>query len=211
MVHVGIVACNYILYEMVQDYCKKHEKLLCAHFYDQREGAFVEAEEIDLWIHENTQNVFLSVAQEKNYEEKTQILLCFCKKPMRIENFYGMLDQCQSFLSDGTKEREIKIGEYYLNLRKRTFYNPLSEEHIFLTEKETDLLYYFYVHRKSPMSKAFILKNIWGYHADNDTHTLETHLYRLRQKMMIHGAENIILHTSRGYQLGCDFPFDETR
>ena len=50
------------------------------------------------------------------------------------------------------------------------------------------------------LTKDYILKNIWGYSSDADTHTVETHIYRLRQKIKNHfNDENFIKHTKEGY------------
>ena len=51
-----------------------------------------------------------------------------------------------------------------------------------------------------PLTKDYILKNIWGYSSDTDTHTIETHIYRLRQKIKNQfNDENFIKHTKEGY------------
>ena len=53
-----------------------------------------------------------------------------------------------------------------------------------------------------PLKRDFILKNIWGYSSETDTHTVETHIYRLRQKIKNQfNDENFIKHTKEGYSL----------
>ena len=53
-----------------------------------------------------------------------------------------------------------------------------------------------------PLTKDYILKNIWGYSSSADTHTIETHIYRLRQKIKNQfNDENFIKHTKEGYSL----------
>ena len=53
-----------------------------------------------------------------------------------------------------------------------------------------------------PLTKDYILKNIWGYASDADTHTVETHIYRLRQKIKNQfNDENFIKHTKKGYSI----------
>jgi len=52
------------------------------------------------------------------------------------------------------------------------------------------------------LSKDYILKQIWGYSSDTDTHTVETHVYRLRQKIQnSFGDTNFIKNTTDGYSL----------
>ena len=52
-----------------------------------------------------------------------------------------------------------------------------------LTEKESNLLKFIYQNKNSEISKKNILTTIWGINQNVDTHTLETHLYRLKQKL----------------------------
>ena len=57
-------------------------------------------------------------------------------------------------------------------------------------------------HYGKTLSKEYILKNIWSYSSDADTHTVETHIYRLRQKIQdSFGDNNFITNTSNGYSL----------
>ena len=51
-----------------------------------------------------------------------------------------------------------------------------------------------------PLTKNFILKNIWGYSSGTDTHTIENHIYRLRQKIKKQfDDDNFIKHSKEGY------------
>ena len=62
----------------------------------------------------------------------------------------------------------------------------LVDEHrkkIRLTEKETNILKYLYRAGEKPVSREELLAEVWGYNARVTTHTLETHVYRLRQKI----------------------------
>ena len=56
------------------------------------------------------------------------------------------------------------------------------DQSIILTEKEIQLLELF-LKNKKPISKDNILSSIWNYSSDADTHTVETHIYRLRKKI----------------------------
>jgi len=56
-----------------------------------------------------------------------------------------------------------------------------NKEH--LTEKENKLLYYLYSNKNSEIKKNDLLNEIWGVSESLNTHTLETHLYRLRRKL----------------------------
>ena len=52
-----------------------------------------------------------------------------------------------------------------------------------LTEKETSILRHRYRAGRRPMSRETLLQEVWGYNSEIATHTLETHIYRLRQKI----------------------------
>ena len=66
---------------------------------------------------------------------------------------------------------------------KKIIYNDKKETKEHLTEKETDLLEYLIKNKNSEILKKNLLISIWGIDKNINTHTLETHLYRLKQKL----------------------------
>ena len=75
------------------------------------------------------------------------------------------------------------------------------KESITLTEKEIQLLELF-LEKKTAISKENILSAVWNYSADADTHTVETHIYRLRKKINDKFMdEEFILNNTKGYHL----------
>ena len=75
------------------------------------------------------------------------------------------------------------------------------EKFIILTEKEVMLLELF-LKNKKPISKNNILSTVWNYSPDADTHTVETHIYRLRKKIVDKFLDdNFILSNKDGYYL----------
>ena len=94
-----------------------------------------------------------------------------------------------------SKNSSIKIKNYLLNKNEKKLY--IKNDFVILTEKEIQLLELF-LDKKKPISKDDILLNVWNYSADADTHTVETHIYRLRKKLMINlGMKNSYLITSQ--------------
>jgi DNA-binding response OmpR family regulator len=93
----------------------------------------------------------------------------------------------------------IKIKDYILDKNEK----KLAKDHnyILLTEKEIQLLELFLNNTKS-ISKIKILEEVWKYSAEADTHTVETHIYRLRKKIKSKFLdENFILNDKDGYLL----------
>ncbi|EKE44275.1 hypothetical protein OCGS_1791 [Oceaniovalibus guishaninsula JLT2003] len=77
-----------------------------------------------------------------------------------------------------------------------------SERKIRLTEKETNILKYLYRAKEGVVARDILLHEVWGYNAGVTTHTLETHIYRLRQKIEPDPSNARLLVTeSGGYRL----------
>jgi len=97
------------------------------------------------------------------------------------------------------KNSSIEIKNYLLNKNERKLYK--KNDFVILTEKEIQLLELF-LDKKKPISKDNILLNVWNYSADADTHTVETHIYRLRKKINDKFMdEKFILNNKSGYYL----------
>jgi DNA-binding response OmpR family regulator len=77
-----------------------------------------------------------------------------------------------------------------------------NERKIRLTEKETDILRYLYRASGRTVPRDELLKEVWGYNAQVTTHTLETHMYRLRQKVEPNpGVSRYLITEANGYSL----------
>ena len=97
------------------------------------------------------------------------------------------------------KNSSIKIKNYILNKNEKKL--SKLKQFITLTEKEVQLLELF-LNSKKPISKDNILSSVWNYSADADTHTVETHIYRLRKKVTDKFMdEKFILNNKDGYYL----------
>ena len=98
-----------------------------------------------------------------------------------------------------SKNSSIEIKKYLLNKNEKKL--SKNENEIILTEKEIQLLELF-LNNKKPISKDKILSTVWNYSSDADTHTVETHIYRLRKKINDKFSdENFIVNTKDGYSL----------
>ena len=95
------------------------------------------------------------------------------------------------------KSSSIKIKDYILDKNEKKLIK--SNIYISLTEKEIQLLELFIKNNKA-INKDKILNEVWKYAVDADTHTVETHIYRLRKKVKHKFAdENFILNDKTGY------------
>ena len=95
-------------------------------------------------------------------------------------------------------QSQIKIGKYNLDLNSRKI--SFEDKSLNLTERETNLI--IFIKDKRNVTVKELQKMVWDYSPDLDTHTVETHIYRLRKKMKeTFGNESFILNTSNGYSI----------
>ena len=93
----------------------------------------------------------------------------------------------------------IEVKSYFLNKNEKKL--SKSDKYIILTEKEIQLIELF-LKSKKPIPKANILSYVWNYSSDADTHTVETHIYRLRKKIFDKFMDQkFILNNQNGYYL----------
>ena len=94
-------------------------------------------------------------------------------------------------------QSKIIIKGYELNLNSKFF--SKSNLNLKLTEKEIEIILYL-DNKKNKNDVADLQKNIWGYSTNMETHTVETHIYRLRKKISdLFKDENFILSHKNGY------------
>ena len=89
------------------------------------------------------------------------------------------------------------LGAYEFRPSAKMLVDSLGKK-IRLTEKETNILKYLYRAGEKPVSREELLAEVWGYNAGVTTHTLETHVYRLRQKIESDPASSKLLLTEAG-------------
>ena len=90
------------------------------------------------------------------------------------------------------------IGPYTFRPSSKMLVSPDITRKIHLTEKETAILKYLYRMGDRPIARDVLLDEVWGYNAAVTTHTLETHIYRLRQKIEPDPTSARILVTEPG-------------
>jgi len=90
------------------------------------------------------------------------------------------------------------LGPYTFQPSNKMLVNNEDEKKIRLTDKETAILKFLYRAGDKVVSRDVLLDEVWGYNAGVTTHTLETHVYRLRQKIEADPSNAILLVTEPG-------------
>jgi len=96
-------------------------------------------------------------------------------------------------------QSEIKLSNYILDLNSREL--TWKNIKIRLTEKETNTIIYLSKSQRS-VTVAELQKKVWSYKSDIETHTVETHIYRLRKKILkAFNDDQFIISENNGYQI----------
>jgi hypothetical protein len=150
--------------------------------------------------------------KKKNYIYKNDsIKICAGKKKDLLDNCDAILElpatlkEINAIVENTVAKKKfninssIEIKNYYLNKNEKKL--SKSDEFVILTEKEIQLLELF-LRRNKPISKDNILSTVWNYSSEADTHTVETHIYRLRKKINDKFLDDkFILNNKEGYYL----------
>lgn len=122
-------------------------------------------------------------------------------KPFSLLAFLNELHACINIF-ENSENGYIVFNRYIVRPAKKDIYNQRSGEVVKLTEKEIAVLKYLYKNRSRIVSKNELLQEVWGYAPDVTTHTIETHIYRLRQKVEHEDeAAQLISTVEGGYRL----------
>ena len=118
--------------------------------------------------------------------------------PIKINKIIELIN-IQFLKNKFNLQSNINIGLYILNLNSRKI--TKNDKKLDLTERETNLIIYLNK-SKSPVKIDELQKNVWEYSSEIETHTVETHIYRLRKKIKDKfGDERFILSLKNGYKI----------
>jgi len=124
----------------------------------------------------------------------------YVTKPFR---FAVLLARIRAHLRshEQSEDAVFRIGPYEFRPAAKVLVDARQKK-IRLTEKETNILKYLYRSGSKPVTREELLTEVWGYNAGVTTHTLETHVYRLRQKIEPDpGQARLLLTEAGGYRL----------
>ena len=141
-------------------------------------------------------NSFLFITEKKIPNISNQIILN--KLPLNIFKFIEKLN-IEFLKIEFNKQSNVKINNYTFDLNSREMI--YQNQKLKLTEKEIDSILYLFSMKKPVKVQELQLK-VWGYQSDLETHTVETHIYRLRKKILKKFNDvQFIKSTPGGYQI----------
>jgi DNA-binding response OmpR family regulator len=120
----------------------------------------------------------------------------YVTKPFRFAVLLARI-RTQLRQHEASEDAIFAIGPYTFWPASKLLLNQEGSK-LRLTEKETSILRYLYRAGERPASRERLLQEVWGYNSGVTTHTLETHIYRLRQKIEKDAAAPAILVTAAG-------------
>ena len=169
--------------EIIQDSKVKNSSILVTSLKDY-----------DLFINSklNIPVLFLNFGSKKNYTTSAEIINC----PFQLNNFVERINVIflkNKFLNNSN----LNILNYEINLNSKEILR--DGQKLKLTEREINFIL-FLKNSNSPQNIKSILKSVWNYSPNLETHTVETHVHRLRKKFFSHFKDdNFIKINKKGY------------
>ena len=125
----------------------------------------------------------------------------YVAKPFRLAELLARL-RAQLRVFENSEDAVFSIGPYTFRPSAKLLQEPQRNRRIRLTEKEAAILKFLYRAGTQAVARQVLLNEVWGYNAAVTTHTLETHIYRLRQKIEPDPANaRLLLTEGGGYRL----------
>ena len=169
--------------EIIQDSKVKNSSILITSLKDY-----------DLFINSklNIPVLFLNFGSKKSYTTSAEIINC----PFQLNNFVERINVIflkNKFLNNSN----LNILNYEINLNSKEILR--DGQKLKLTEREINFIL-FLKNSNSPQNIKSILKSVWNYSPNLETHTVETHVHRLRKKFFSHFKDdNFIKINKKGY------------
>ena len=141
-------------------------------------------------------NSYLVISNKKNLNISNQFVLD--KVPI---NIFKLVEKINiEFLKiQFSSQSEVKVNNYIINLNSREML--INNNKLKLTEKEINTIIYLSKSNK-PVTINELQEKVWSYQSDIETHTVETHIYRLRKKILNTFNDNeFIISKKNGYQI----------
>ena len=149
-------------------------------------------------LNDKIQNInnYLIISNRNNFNINNQIVLD--NLPINISKLIEQIN-IQFLKLQFNNQSRVKINKYTIDLNSREMI--FNNTKLKLTEKETNTITYLSKVKK-PVSVNELEENVWSYQSDIETHTVETHIYRLRKKILSTFKDNnFIISKKDGYQI----------
>ena len=167
--------------------------------------------ELKVFLNFNIINVSKKEFSNLDLSELSNYLILNPKKDLKVSNqiilenlpirFFNLLEKINiEFLKQKfNKQSNINIGSYVININSRELIaNNLKLK---LTEKEINAVIYL-AEKKKPVGINELQEKVWSYQSELETHTVETHIHRLRKKIKEKFKDdNLIISSKNGYQI----------
>ena len=143
--------------------------------------------------------LFLSADKRDN----SDVLNINLAKPFVLGNLFDILRAANNKL-DNSSDGYLVFGDYELHPNTKEIVILPENKKLKLTEKEVEILKFLYKNRREFISRNVLQKHVWKYNEEATTHTVETHIYRLRRKVEKQGVKRLILTENGCYKLNMD-------
>jgi len=156
---------------------------------------FTEKQEL-LKLNKNKYENYLVLSDLKNQIENEKSQLILNKFP---DTVYSIIEKINVNLlkQKYSKQSDVLIGKYSVDINSRKIKN--TNESLKLTQREIQIIL-FLKQSKSPQNIENLQKEVWGHNSNLETHTVETHIYRLRKKIFEKFRDNNFINsTKKGY------------
>lgn len=170
--------------------------------------------EFDEFNNDNEINEGLKIIigdESSDIKENEQVKIIRIVKPLRIGN---LLDRVMKIIKLYQKSAGIpatvRFGDYDFIPEEERLENIKTGKVVNLTDKEKEILFILLGNNGKEIDRKTLLEEIWGFVEGVETHTVETHIYRLRQKIEPDPSSPIYIVTSeKGYRFGEDSDISE--
>jgi len=139
---------------------------------------------------------YIIISKKKNSNNTSQLIIE--KFPITISKVIEKVN-IEFLKKNFNHQSHIKVKDYKIDINSRQII--LANKKIKLTEKEINTIIYL-SKAQNPVTPTELQKNVWGYQPDLETHTVETHIYRLRKKFSdSFDDKNFITSIKNGYKI----------
>jgi DNA-binding response OmpR family regulator len=125
----------------------------------------------------------------------------FIGRPYRVDELRARV-RAQLRVHEVSEDAVLQVGPYQFRPAARLLQDAAANRRIRLTEKEAAVLKFLYRAAGRPVTRKTLLHEVWGYSPGASTHTVETHIYRLRRKMEPDPTQiTLLINEDGGYRL----------